>query len=112
MRLDIHTNYTQNNCRFECLLHYTIRQMNGSDPCVPWYFPVEDGAMTRMCTPWEAYKFREIMKAAPKDICTHCLADCSTTKYKAHVTSSPFRHCDNRNFGLAETCSFESQVKV
>jgi hypothetical protein len=86
--------------------------MNASDPCIPWYFPVDDTGSTRMCDPWEAREFRKHVSNVPDDECEQCLPDCSGTIYKASVTAAPFRRCDYKNLGISTLCNFESEQTV
>ena len=80
--------------------------MNGSDHCIPWYFPINDTSMLRICDPWEAREFRHYMNTIPVDACNSCLPDCNTTVYTASVTAAPFRRCDNKNLGISFLCNF------
>ena len=66
-------------------------QMNKTDSCMPWYFPVNDTSHIRLCDPWEARMFRHAMNSMPFDECDSCLPDCTTTVYTASVTAAPFR---------------------
>ena len=84
--------------------------MNQSDPCIPWYFPINDSSTARLCDPWEARDFRNHMTSIPYDTCDYCLPDCETTIYHAAVTAAPFRRCDYKNLGISFLCSFEDKI--
>ena len=58
MEMSVHKNYSQANCLLECQLDYAVSMMNVSDPCLPWYFPINDKDNARLCDPWEAREFR------------------------------------------------------
>ena len=83
---------------------------NNTDPCIPWYFPVNDTSKIRLCDPWEARKFRHSMNSIPYDECESCLPDCNTVMYTASVTAAPFRRCDYKNLGVSFLCTFEDQI--
>ena len=84
--------------------------MNQSDPCIPWYFPINDTSTARLCDPWEAREFRQYMKSIPYDTCDYCLPDCETTIYHASVTAAPFRRCDYKNLGVSFLCNFNGNI--
>ena len=81
--------------------------MDASDPCIPWYFPINDTTKSRLCDPWEARIFTKHMDSVPLGNCDGCLPDCSSTMYSATVSSAPFRRCDYKNFGVSFLCKFE-----
>ena len=85
--------------------------MNQSDPCIPWYFPINDTSTARLCDPWEARSFRSYMTSIPYDTCDFCLPDCVTTMYSASVTAAPFRRCDYKNLGVSFLCNFDDQIQ-
>ena len=85
--------------------------MDASDPCIPWYFPINDTTKSRLCDPWEAREFREQMDLIPSDHCNHCLPDCSATIYQASVTAAPFRRCGYKNLGTSFLCDFEKNIR-
>ena len=85
--------------------------MNQSDPCIPWYFPINDTSTSRLCDPWEAKSFRNYMTSIPYDTCDFCLPDCITTMYSASVTAAPFRRCDYKNLGVSFLCNFDDQIQ-
>ncbi len=72
--------------------------------CTPWYFPTQDSPL-KVCDPWEAMNFKEIMKNVPDDECNHCLPDCSETQFSSTISVSPFRRCDFRNLGVSSLCN-------
>ena len=64
-----------------------------------------------MCDPWSTKTFRSILKEnIPKDACTHCLLDCSTTLYDSSMTYSKLRKCDRANMGTSLLCDLENQT--
>ena len=81
--------------------------MNITPPCIPWYFPMNETMGTRICDPWEARNFRNLMDNIPDGHCNKCLPDCSTTLYHASVTAAPFRRCDYKNLGISHLCNFD-----
>ena len=84
--------------------------MNQSDPCMPWYFPMNDNSTMRLCDPWEARDFLKHSRLTPPNTCDGCLPDCETTVYKASVTAAPFRRCDYKNLGTSQLCNFEDNL--
>ena len=84
--------------------------MNITPPCIPWYFPMNESMNTRICDPWEARKFRNLMENIPDGQCDKCLPDCSTTLYHASVTAAPFRRCDYKNLGISYLCNFDEKI--
>ena len=107
-KLQLHKKYSQANCFLECSLDIAMRAMspNMSDPCIPWYFPVQNASI-RMCDPYEAFTFVDIMKDIADEECPQCLPDCSGTTFEASVSAAPFRRCDYKNLGLSELCNFD-----
>lgn len=85
--------------------------MNESDPCLPWYFPINNKTKTRLCDPWEAREFRTFMHQIPFGACEHCLPDCSTTIFTSSVTAAPFRRCDYKNLGISFLCNFDEKIE-
>ena len=79
-------------------------------PCVPWYFPKNDTSGLRLCNPWEAMDFREIMEKTPVSYYSHCLTDCNGFTYHATVTAAPFSRCDFKNIGVSDLCNFDVKI--
>jgi hypothetical protein len=109
--LKMHKEYTQSNCQLECSLaaaqQTLMLKLNTTVPCTPWYLPYGVNTTT-LCDPWEAKQFNNFMFAGSlKDMCPHCLADCSKTIYQPVVTAAPFRTCDDSNFGTSHFCTLE-----
>ena len=122
-QLKTHRNYSQFNCILECKKEFASRclstcnepgqdchcenmehfkgntkEVNGS--CLPWFYPMSDGTVQKMCNPWNTQKFLQIIeKQIPKTHCNHCLSDCTTTKYKTSIAYAGFRTCDRTNLG-------------
>merc|ERR1719210_2968267 len=94
----------------ECGIEYAASAMNITPPCIPWYFPMNESMNTRICDPWEARKFRNLMENIPDGQCDKCLPDCSTTLYHASVTAAPFRRCDYKNLGISYLCNFDEKI--
>lgn len=86
-----------------------ITKANGTipDPCVPWYFPKNNTATARLCDPWEATAFKQLMSNISDVDCPDCLPDCTATVYSASVTAAPFRRCDYKNLGTSQLCNFD-----
>ena len=108
--MKLHQEYSQANCILECQIDFALSQMNLSDPCLPWYFPIPKDNSSRLCDPWEAADFRTNMKKTPSMTCDFCLPDCNTTMYTASVTAAPFRKCDYKNLGVSKLCSFDTKL--
>ena len=118
--LKVHRHYSRSSCVFECetkfaaeclktcneldlsskcnctSAHMSHNKLNNSIlSCVPWFFPTNDQRKEKMCNPWKKKKFLEIMKKQiPKDLCSHCLPDCTTTKYDTSISYAEFQKCD------------------
>ena len=125
MEMTFHKEYSQANCFMECSIEYaalmvsltfyfnsnfltmSFFQLNLTPPCIPWYFPMNETMGTRICDPWEARKFRNLLDDIPDGHCNKCLPDCSTTLYHASVTAAPFRRCDYKNLGISHLCDFD-----
>ena len=124
-KLDMHKSYSQSSCIFECEIKFaskclsTCREINETcsctdenlikdldlkevKSCVPWFYPMQDTEIGKMCDPWKTKKFRHILETKlPKGLCDHCLEDCSTTKYQTSISYSELHDCDNSNIGSA-----------
>ena len=123
-KLEIHQQYSQFNCLFECETEFASKCIstcsgsnqecdckdedfldnkiatNESEVCVPWFYPVNNETSQKMCNPWNTRKFLEIMqKQIPKHHCEHCLPDCATTKYDTTMTYADLRKCDRTTIG-------------
>lgn len=85
--------------------------MNITDPCLPWYFPINKKGNARLCDPWEAREFRIHMQRVPSGDCDYCLPDCRTTIFSASVTAAQFRRCDYKNLGVSFLCNFEENIE-
>ena len=83
--LQMHKNYSQSNCILECYVEYARKSNEKKDNitggCVPWFYPVEDEHVFRLCDPWQIKEFQETMKSIPDGHCDYCFADCTTTMY-------------------------------
>ena len=79
----------QANCLLECLLEYTVSNLNLTARCLPWFFPPL--LNEKMCDPWTAREFDRVARLMPSDQCNGCLPDCEDTLYSASVTAAPFR---------------------
>ena len=77
-------------------------------PCVPWFYPTDDELNARICSPWEAKAFQELMGSVPAGECSHCLTDCAETIYQAQVSAAAFRKCDHTNTGVSGLCDLEN----
>ena len=121
--LEIHQNYSQLNCIFECKEefaakclstcnkpgemcnceashNFTRKSLEKNESCVPWFYPTDDKKLRNICSPWNAQKFLGIIQTqVPKDQCRHCLPDCITTKYHTTMTYAELRECDESNLG-------------
>ena len=110
--LKIHKAYTQANCVLECKierLRNMMYQHNGTDGrCVPWFYPVEDQFVYEICDPWQTKRFQTLLKEVSHQDCKECLPDCRITRYKASVSSAPFRNCDQTTLGVSPLCDLSS----
>ena len=83
--LKIFQHYSQSNCFFECFVTitklYLEEKYNITDACIPWNYPTAD-LLPKICDPWEAVEFKDIMSNVPDSKCTHCLPDCTSVNYK------------------------------
>ena len=118
--LQVHRHYSRASCVFECETQYAAECLKHCDEldlsnkcncssthasnnhydtevlsCLPWFFPTNDQKKEVMCNPWKKKKFLEIMKTQiPRDICSHCLPDCTTTKYDTSISYAELHRCD------------------
>ena len=116
--LQMHRNYSQFNCLFECKSEFAskcistcsepnqvckcedLRAVNRSNSCVPWFYPIKIGSHYKMCNPWNTEKFLGIInEQIPEDECNYCLPDCEQTKYVTSMTYAKLRKCDRTNLG-------------
>ena len=121
--LKIHRHYSQFNCIFECEKEFASKclttcdgpgqkcncrdagfinsiSLQEHDSCVPWFYPAATKRSQKMCNPWNAQKFFQIIqKQIPESQCQHCLPDCITTRYKTSMTYAGLRVCDRTNLG-------------
>ena len=67
--------------------------------CIPWFYPVPDNSSIKMCDPWEAKAFQNLIGKVPPELCNHCLPDCNKNIFRASVSAAPFRICDHTNLG-------------
>ena len=107
--LAMHKNYSQSNCILECYVEYARKSIekksNLTGGCVPWFYPVEDEHVFRLCDPWQIKEFQETMKSIPDGHCDYCFADCTTTMYDSSISAAPFRPCDHTNLGVSPICN-------
>ena len=107
--LSMHKNYSQSSCILECYVDYarkTIEKENNvTGGCVPWFYPVEDRFVSKLCDPWQTTAFQEAMKNIPYSQCDECYPDCDTTIYDSSISAAPFRPCDHTNLGVSKICS-------
>ena len=107
--LEMHKNYSQSSCILECYVEYARKQIEEQDNikggCVPWFYPVTDTHVTRLCDPWQITYFQEAMKKIPESSCDHCHPDCDTTIYDSSISTAPFRPCDHTNLGVSQICN-------
>ena len=109
--LDMHKNYSQSNCLLECFIQFARNKMQGENEtqkCTPWFYPVEDKYVTKMCDPWETKEFQKWISSAPDKRCSHCLTDCEGSIYGTRIYAAPFRPCDHTNLGVTDLCYLES----
>ena len=127
-KLEMHQNYTQANCVFECKIKFVVKCMEGctdhepckcptenvssdlfqnlSDTCAPWFYPTMNDTHNNICNPWETVKFQNILREnVPKRECDYCLPDCITTKYDTSIAYAKFQSCDYTNIGSNELCN-------
>jgi hypothetical protein len=105
--------YSQSNCFFECFLSITKGYMkekyNQPDACIPWSYPSAD-LFPKICNPWEAVEFQEMISNIPTSKCSHCLPDCSSVTYSMRVSSSPIRACELSNLGISQLCNLTNKL--
>ena len=102
----LYKNYTQSNCFFECFLNLTQKEMNlkYNISCIPWYLPTFE-KYPKICNPWEAVLFVEIMSNVPQKECPQCLPDCTVTIYTTLVTAVPLRNCSLKSMKTIYFCN-------
>ena len=85
--LQFYEHYSYKNCRFECGILLTEKQIG----CTPWYLPQQQNST--LCDPWKARKFNEYIATVYSNgsNCRHCLADCELTKTVETLSSAKFR---------------------
>ena len=109
--LGMHKNYSQSNCLLECFIQFARGKMKGeneTEKCTPWFYPVEDKYVTKMCDPWETREFQKWISSVPDKKCSHCLTDCEGSIYDTRVYTAPFLPCDHTNLGVNELCDFDN----
>ena len=121
--LEIHQEYSQDNCLFECATDFATKcistcsqsgkecdckevkfmksgEMNRTECCVPWFYPINHKTSCKICDPWNQEKFLRILnEQLPEEQCSHCLADCKSTAYETTMTNAKLRECDRTNLG-------------
>ena len=126
--LDMHQLYSQSNCLLECKVKYAYECMKTcmefeqrcdcanvtnmkevvagmNDSCTPWFYPVPNEKVGKMCNPWNMLKFVDILENdIPEKECDHCLPECSTTVYKTTASYAQFQQCDHTNTGTNSLC--------
>ena len=109
--LKIHKEYSYLNCKLECVLNYTQREVyqKYQRMCQPWYFPTFNDSIT-VCDPWESFDFFSILNnEIPDNWCSGCLPDCGKTTYEPTINSLPFDSCDYSNLGVSRFCTFNQK---
>ena len=114
--MKLHKHYSQANCILECSLIYAQAQMKNSSSrsnvCTPWFFPLEEVDGYESCTPWEIKSILDGMeRGIPPEACERCLPDCKQVIYQQSMTTSPFRKCNEKNFGMTMSCDLDSTVE-
>jgi len=111
-QLKLYKNYTQSNCFFECSLNITKDAMNHTRniPCIPWFIPTVE-KYPKICNPWEAVKFVDIMSNVPQSKCPNCLPDCTVTVYKTLVTAVPLRNCSLASMKTISFCNTSANTQ-
>ena len=121
--LELHQNYSQSNCIFECEMEFAAKclttcsniddvcncqnykevneiDLKTANACVPWYYPLKDKVVEKLCNPWNIVKFNEILKKQiPRGLCTKCLPDCSATRYETTISYAELQPCDSTSIG-------------
>ena len=76
-----------------------------TEVCTPWFYPVRDDKVGKMCNPWNTQKFQGILRnQIPKDECKYCLPDCTTTIYETAISYAELQKCDHTNIGTNMLC--------
>ena len=52
----------------ECSISYALSLLNGTDRCIPWYYPPVD-PVVRMCSAFEARDFNKAIEKMPGGRC-------------------------------------------
>jgi len=100
--LSLHKQYSFFNCKFECTLNYTKKEIYSKygKKCQPWFFPLDNDSTT-ICDPWTSRSFFKIMsKDIPDSLCSQCLPDCDSTFYESTIISKPFEKCGATHLGV------------
>ena len=128
--LEMHQSYSQSNCILECVVKFasscittctesgnycncsneSMEKTDDDDKCVPWFYPVQDEHVRKMCSPWATKAFISIINEhVPKDECKHCLPDCTKTKLDSSISHSEFQKCDHTNIGSSRLCDLMNE---
>ena len=126
--LDMHKLYSQSNCLLECRVKYAYECMKTcmefeqrcdcgnvtfmkdvlrdiNDSCTPWFYPVQNEKVGKMCNPWNMLKFVDILdNDIPEKECDYCLPECTTTVYETSISYAQFQQCDHTNTGTNSLC--------
>lgn len=126
--LDMHQLYSQSNCLLECRVKYAYECMKTcmefeqmcdcgnvtlmtdvlgemKDSCTPWFYPVQNEKVGKMCNPWNMLKFVDILENdIPEEECDYCLPECTTTVYETSISYAQFQKCDHTNTGTNYLC--------
>ena len=70
-------------CALECKIEHALSLLNGTERCVPWYYP-NVRPDVRMCSPYEAWDFNEEMENGS----ANCTVSYRAQGYRAIAPSS------------------------
>ena len=109
-----HNRYSQASCFLECQMEYAknMTTYRNKDFCTPWFLPKSDDENDKMCDPWRAEKYVQMMQNVPDQMCDYCLPDCNVTLYHTTVTAVPFRTCNEMNLGVSYLCSLNNKREL
>ena len=106
--LEMHKQYSQQNCIIECALNYSYHQVasrrQGQVKCSPWFYPVADQKL-KICNPWEKKDFQKILGKVTYKECNYCLPDCEGIIFESKIDRAALKKCDHTNLGANLFCN-------
>ena len=83
--MSVFRHYSQEGCRFECLLSHGRRSCN----CTPWNYPFSEGEDVRVCDLYGNFCFEQMMRNTTGADCKRCIPDCESIQYTFAESSRP-----------------------